>query len=93
MILDKFTPLTFFSIKEPRWHDKRVLLKVDKVNRSPNKFLKVRFQKYITGDWVIAKSVVKRYPKESNSVIMCYSVPLDKLEPLEISNKSMMEVW
>lgn len=92
MIADKYTMMTFFDILSPRWHDKKVLLKASKVDKSKNKLLKIKFQKAPEGYWVIEKSKAKRFPIESNGVIQCYVIPLAALEPLQILEKSVHDL-
>jgi hypothetical protein len=89
MLLSKLDQIVFFDIFQPRWHDKVVLLKASKVDKARTPHFKVRFSKAPTmeGEWYVSKNVVKRCKKESNGTIMCYAVPLSKLESLEINQK------
>lgn len=93
MITDKYTQLVAFSIIAPRWRDKTVLLsklKVDQpYNKKPVDGLKITFTgKYMQGDYYLSRKVARRAKVESNGSIDCYSVKLDKLQPLEISKHS-----
>lgn len=92
--LSKYVPKTLFDIKAPRYHDKRVLLKASKVDKGQD-YLLVRFSEAPTmeGDWVITRRRAKQYPKESNGVIQCYSLPLNALDILEIDNKPTEGMW
>jgi len=91
MTLDKFEPLAVFDIWQPRYHDKTVLLSMGKVKATKCKYIKVKFTKAnsMEGDWVVPTATVKKCRIESNGTIQCYVVPLDKLEVLEISNRSV----
>lgn len=91
--LDRMTQLVPFSIIEPRWRDKTVLLsklKVDQpYNKKPVDGLKITFTgKYMSGDYFLSRRVARRAKVESNGVIPCYAVKLDKLEPLTVAEKS-----
>lgn len=50
---------------------------------------KVRFTNtnLLEGEFYIAGKVARKFKKESNGSIMCYSVPLDKFERLEIKER------
>ena len=91
MILDKYTQFKPFSIWEPRWHDKRVLLKASKVGEH-NKIVFSKSKSLGTDPFYVDGKTVKRYPKEYNGGTWCYAVPLDKLEPLEISENSELDL-
>jgi hypothetical protein len=43
-----------------------------------------------TDPYYIAGKVVKKYPKEYNGTIFCFAVPLDVLQPLELSENSVL---
>lgn len=93
MILSKLDPVIELSIWNPRWHKERgkkhVLLACYKVDNAQTDHLKIVFTKSeaMKGDWYISRKKARRYKKESNGTIMCYAVPLDALEPLEINEK------
>lgn len=91
MILDRFEPLAVFDIWSPRYHDKTVLLSMGKVKATKCKYIKVKFTKAnsMEGDWVVPTATVKKCRVESNGTIQCYVVPLDKLEVLEINQRSV----
>lgn len=91
MTLGKHEPLTWFDIYEPRWHDKKVLLKASKVKEAKTTWLKVTFSKAPTmeGSWVISKAKALTYPLETNGTIQCRAIPLEDLHVLEINDKDM----
>lgn len=91
MILDKYTQLKFFSILEPRYHDKTVLLKCEKVG-AHNKVVFTRAPSMGTEPYYVSGTVAKRCKKVYNGSIFCYAVPLDKLEPLEIAVNSELDL-
>jgi hypothetical protein len=65
------------EIFQPRWHDRKVLIACHKVGVDNE----IVFTKAPTlpGVYTIKGSEVEQCPKESNGVINCYAVPLDKL--------------
>ena len=82
MILCKHSGIKTFEIWNPRWHDRRVLLAAHKiVEHNRVVFTKT---KSLEGDFYVSGKTVKKFKKESNGQIDCYSVPLSELEPLEI---------
>lgn len=87
-ILPKFTPMSYFEILSPRWHDRKVLLKASKVS-THNKIVFTGKDGKSMGDlpYYVSGATVKKYPKESNGTIMCYAVDLDELEILELDKK------
>jgi hypothetical protein len=92
-MIDRLTQLVHFSIIEPRWRDRRVLLSKVKVDQPRNKRkvegLKITFTgKYMNGNYYLSRTVARRCKVETNGVIDVYCVPLDKLEPLELSSRS-----
>lgn len=91
MILDKYTQLHYFEIWEPRWKDKVVLLAAHKVG-THNKIKFTKTPSMGTEPYYIDGKTVKKYKKESNGRLMCYAVPLDKLEPLELSENSYLDL-
>lgn len=86
--LCKHIPLKTFNILSPRWRDRRVLLAAYKVQEN-NKILFTGKDGASMGDqpYYISGKEVKKHKKESNGTISCYSVPLDKLELLQISER------
>lgn len=91
--LDRFTQFTAFEILAPRWHDKRVLMKANRVGEH-NKLVFTGKQGKALGAKVyyVSGKTVKKYPKQSNGVIMCYSVPLHELKVLRFSERSLHEL-
>lgn len=93
MILDRRDHKITFRIWEPRYHDKKVLLsklKVDqpKAKRKVEHLIVELESNYMRGSWYLSRTVAKRAKVESNGVIDCYCVPLDKLQTVEISERS-----
>lgn len=91
MIIDKFTPLNFFEIWQPRYHDGKVLLAAHKVG-THNKIVFTKAPSLGTKPYYISGKTVKKYKKESNGKIDCYVVPVDVLEPLEINQKDLRSI-
>ena len=76
-----------FNILSPRWRDRRVLLSCGKV-RDHNKILFTGRDGASMGvdPYYIDGKSVKKFKKDSNGVIMCYSIPLDQLSSLELQS-------
>lgn len=91
MTLGKYEPLTVFEIWQPRYHDKKVLLKAKKIKDAKTTYLKIKFSKApsMEGDWVISKQKAMGFPLETNGTIQCRAIPLNELQPLEITEKDM----
>lgn len=92
MILSKFTPCNFFSIWEPRWRDRVVLLAKHKVG-THNKVVFTKAKSMGTDPYYVSGAVVKKCKLEDNGAIPCYAVAIDKLEPLEINERDIREVF
>lgn len=96
MLLDKATQFRKITIWEPRWHDKKVLIASRKVGEH-NKiiFTGVPGETNYMGDkpYYLSGQTIKKCKKESNGTIDCYVVPLDKLEPLELTQHSIYELY
>lgn len=82
MQLHQQTPAQLFTIWQPRYHDKKVLLAKFKVG-THNKVVFTKAPDMGTQPYYISGEKVKSYPAESNGKIQCYAVPIDALEPLE----------
>lgn len=93
--LDKYTPLNYLLIWEPRWHDKRVLLSKDKLG-TYNKVVitqaKTSGERYFPEPLYISGKDARKYPLESNGTIMCHAVPISAFKILKLSKRSMMEL-
>lgn len=89
VILDKLDPVTKFEIWEPRYHDKRVLLHLQRVKHA-QPHIKVVFTKakatQYEGEWYISKKDAMKYKKEDNGVAGMYCVPFDKFRPLIVKD-------
>ena len=85
MKMTKFTPLNYFQIWQPRYHDKRVLLAKHRVG-THNKIVFTKAPSMGTQPYYVSGKEVKKYKLESNGSIPCYAVPVSSLEPLEITN-------
>ena len=96
IVLDKYTSFNTLTIWEPRWRDKRVLLAKHKIGEH-NKINITQEHKdgtrYFPNDMYISGKEARRYKVESNGVIPCYAVPLDKLKVLSINKHSVHELW
>lgn len=81
MILGKYTPVANIVIWQPRWKDKTVMIAKYKVQTHN----KITFTKYpkLDGEYYLSAQTITKYPLEPNGKILCYSVPLDELEPFE----------
>lgn len=82
----KHLPMQRFDIFQPRWHDRRVLLKASKV-REHNKVVFTKAPTLGDQPYYLSGKTIKKYKKESNGVIDVYSVPLDDLEDLTIEGR------
>jgi hypothetical protein len=97
-VLDPMDQVVEFEIWNPRWHKERgkshVFLAKDKVDRARTEHLKIVFtkSKAMEGDWYVSRTVARRHKVESNGVIPCYAVQLDKLVPLKIRERTI-HVW
>lgn len=90
MKLPKYTQFHCFSIWEPRWRDRKVLLAKHKVG-DHNKIVfsgNPATKRNSMGDkpYYVSGTTVKKFKKESNGSIDCYAVPVSELEPLELIN-------
>lgn len=68
------------EIWEPRWRDRRVLIAKRKVNPKRN-IIKITMGA-AKGRYEMSGIAIKSYPLETNGVIPCYAVPLDKMEKI-----------
>ena len=46
-----------------------------------------------TEPYYVSGKTIKKHRKEINGRIMCYAVPLDELEPLGLSENSVLELY
>jgi len=68
------------DIIEPRYHDNKVLLAVYKImGKNKVKILRGAYK----GTYEISGIAATSYPVESNGVIPCYAVPIDKLRRIK----------
>lgn len=88
--LDRFTQFHAFDIWEPVYSKNAVLLACHRVG-THNKVTFSRSKSMGTEPYYVDGKTVRKCRKESNGRLMCYIVPLDKLEPLEISENSELE--
>lgn len=91
MKLGRLTPLNSFSIWSRRYHDNKVLLAAHRIG-THNKVVFTKDKGMGASPYYISGTDAKKCHKESNGSITCYSVPIEKLEPLEIDNKDLREV-
>lgn len=92
MLLDKKTQFHAFEIWAPRWKDRKVLLAAHRVG-THNKVIFTKTKSLGDEPYYINGKTVKKYPKQLNGAIWVYCVPLDKFEPLELSENSIMELY
>lgn len=65
-----------FFIRQPRWHDRVVLLAKHKVSA----YNRIYFDApSLPGEFWIGESTIRQSPLESNGVIQCYAVRLSDL--------------
>lgn len=91
MLLGKFTQFRYFEIWEPRFHDKVVLLAKYKVGEH-NKIVFTKAPSMGTEPYYVSGATVKKCKLETNGAIKCYAVPINKLEPLEITERDLRGV-
>lgn len=91
MITCRHTPMKAFEIFAPKYSTKQVLLKAIKVGEH-NKITFTKAPSMGTDPYYISGKNVKKYPKDSNGSIMCYSVPLEELEPLEYQDGCIHQI-
>jgi hypothetical protein len=63
-------------IRQPRWHDRKVLIAKYKV-KDDNLLTFTETKQLADKVFKIKGAVIKKYPLESNGVIDCYAVPLE----------------
>lgn len=66
------------EIWDPRWHDRKVLIARRKVTPGKN-IIKIT-KGAARGKYQMSSIAINSYPLETNGVIECYAVPLDKLQ-------------
>lgn len=86
-IMDRMTQFHCFEIWQRRFHDNKVLLAAHKVGEH-NKIIFTKDNQMGTDPYYIAGKAVKKYKKVSNGKIMVYAIPVDELQPLELSERS-----
>lgn len=91
MKLDRLTPFHYFEIWEPVYSKKAVLLACHKVG-THNKVVFTKAPSMGEEPYYVSGKDVRKCKKESNGRINCYIVPLDKLQPLELSVNSEFEL-
>jgi len=91
MLLSKFTSCNYFEIFAPRYRDKTVLLACHRVGEH-NKIVFTKAPSLGTDPYYASAKTIKKCKKESNGSIMCYVVPLDELQPLEINERDWREI-
>jgi len=89
--LPKYTSFNAFTIWEPRYRDKTVLLAARKVGLH-NKITFTKAPSMGDQPYYISGVEVKKCKQESNGKIDCYVVPLEKLQALTIDKKDLREV-
>lgn len=67
------------DVIEPRYHDRKVLVAKYKVYKGRMNRINILKGAY-KGKYRMSGIAITSYPIESNSVIPCYAVPLEKLE-------------
>jgi hypothetical protein len=83
MNISRTTSCQLFTIFQPRWKDRSVLLACYKVG-THNKIVFTKAPSMGTDHYYVSGETVRSCPQQTNGKIMCYCVPVDKLEPLEV---------
>lgn len=83
--LCKHHGLKSIKIWNPRYHDKKVLIGVHHIKKSPEYIIRFTDRKEdgtlrYPGDRIIQSKVIRKHKKVSNGTIDCYAVPMDKLD-------------
>lgn len=73
------------EILQPRWHDRKVLIATYKVGE--HNHIKFINTKNMPDIYYVSGRVIRKYPKESNGTIDCYSVPLGELVKVSSEKK------
>lgn len=92
MILDKFTQFKYFEIWAPTYSKQTVKLAAHKVGEH-NKIVFTKAPSMGTDPYYVSGRIVKKCNKVSNGTITCYEVPISALEPLEINQRDLKEIW
>lgn len=69
------------SVWQPRWHDRKVLVAQYKVKKGMN-IIKIT-EGAAQGKYQMSEVAIRSYPLETNGAILCYALPLEKLERIE----------
>lgn len=81
MILSRTMPCQKIDIWQPRWKDRTVMIAQYKVGtHNEITFSKTKSMPYT---YYISGEEVRKHPLQPNGKLMCYCVPLNKLEVLE----------
>lgn len=91
MLVNRLTPLNYFEIWSPRFHDSKVLLAAHKVGEH-NKIVFTKAKSMGDQPYYLSGKTIKQYAKEDNGKIQCYAVPIHELQPLEINQRDLREV-
>lgn len=86
----RHTLMRNIPVWEPRWHDRRALIATYKVGE--NNRITFPKTKSMPDAYYLSGKTIRQFKKESNGTIDCYCVPLDKLEPLEITPHCIHEL-
>ena len=70
--------MNVITIKEPRWHDRVVL--IGKKNVRAQNYIVFSVAKSLPHRYPVTGSEIQKYPLGTNGVIDCYEVPLKVLE-------------
>jgi hypothetical protein len=82
MKVAKYFAVNKIEIWSPRYKDRTVLIAAYKV-RDMNEIVFTK-SKHLAGMSFFMRGFdIKKYPKTTNGKLVCYTVPLDDLEPLE----------
>ena len=92
VVMDRYTQFKYFEIWQPRYKDAVVLLAAHKVG-DHNKIVFTKAKHLSQEPYYVSGKTVKQYKKETNGRIDCYAVPLSELEPLELNNKDLREIY
>lgn len=89
--MDKFTQFNKIEIWHPKYSNNRVLIHPKKVGKH-NKIVFTRAES-LPDTYYLPEKTIRKYGKESNGSVDCYSVPLDELKKLIIAEKSIYTLY
>lgn len=78
------TPAQLIEIKQPRWHDRTILIAKYKVGTNNIiDMVGIKEGNAYSGKFYLSGATITKYPLDTNGKIECYAVPLDELQVYE----------